>query len=297
MIGFAIVLSLLAMCWVPREPNKTFFIGALIGGVLGMIGKNKQAKEQRQQDAVDYERNRPITQVKEWETAGINPIMGLTSGAFVPSRQTAVGDRFSEAGAFFAEAADQFGERHLKETAIKQENSALKKELDRTQKASEPSEFRRNIDRLPGVASTRSAPESSVRPITVKKGEFKIEGEANRLEIEKGGSPKDESIYEMDLPFVGKYHSSRPMFSDRIEGYAGDLWSLPYIAAQQVEDLWHNAKGDYFDVNRQEWTPLIRGARPEPKGTNKARIRGPKAERMSEQTLDFMKSNYPTAFD
>lgn len=134
-LGVLICLVLLAACWVPREPNKALFWGALIGGAVSLIGGAKNRKAQREANAA----NSPAGQVAQWEAAGINPLFGISSGGYVPQQAASMGDSFAAAGAQFGQAFDQDKEQELRETNLELQNDKLRKQLDQLAKPSEPS--------------------------------------------------------------------------------------------------------------------------------------------------------------
>ena len=144
-LWIALVLYLLLGCFVPRDPTQCNFIGSLIGGALGLLGASKQRKEQRRIN----EANRPVNQVREWEEAEINPIFGLSSGSYVPHQAASIGDAYSEAGARFGQAFDQYRAEKLAQTELKQENTKLREKLDAIYDAGEVSYLKQYAGLLP----------------------------------------------------------------------------------------------------------------------------------------------------
>ena len=78
--GVFIALLLFAMCWVPRNPNQCNFWGAVVGGVLGLIGSSKNNKATKAAHASDTYNNSPQGIRANAEEAGFNPLTVLNSG-------------------------------------------------------------------------------------------------------------------------------------------------------------------------------------------------------------------------
>lgn len=134
-LGVLICLALLAACWVPREPNKALFWGALIGGAVSLIGGAKNRKAQKEANAA----NSPVGQVAQYEAAGLNPVPFMLGGGYIPQQSASMGDSFAAAGAQFGQALDQNKEQELRETNLELQNDKLRKQLDALAKPSEPS--------------------------------------------------------------------------------------------------------------------------------------------------------------
>lgn len=237
-LAIIITLILLASCWVPREPDKMLFWGAVVGAVASYVGGRKKAKDQKKANAA----NSPAGQVAQWEDAEINPAFGISSGGYIPQQASTIGDSFAQAGAIFGEGLERDHAQKLEQTETKKENRELRKQLDKLSRPKTAGHLETNKLPLPGEKAT-----------TLKPGEFKKDGEADRLDIDAGGSPSEASIYEMDLPIVGTISTSRPMFGERSEGYAGDIGQIPLVGAQMITDLAQNARGMRFNPQTQEW--------------------------------------------
>lgn len=119
-------LFLIAACWVPRDPSQCNFIGALIGAGASLIGGALNRREQRKANADA----KPKEQVREWEAAGINPILGITKGSYIPPQAASIGDSFATAGSQLARALELDQEKDLRETELSKENDKLREKLD-----------------------------------------------------------------------------------------------------------------------------------------------------------------------
>lgn len=133
-ILFLSALFLLIAVWLPREPTKCNFIGALIGAGASLIGGALNRKAQKKANAA----NSPVGQVAQYEAAGLNPVPFMLGGGYIPQQATSIGDSFATAGGIFAEHIATKKERNLRETQIELENERLKKELDKLARPSEP---------------------------------------------------------------------------------------------------------------------------------------------------------------
>lgn len=121
-------------------------LGALIGGAFSLINgaANRSAKRRAN------EANRPINQVAEWEAAGINPLFGISSGGYIPHAAESFGDAFSVAGQHFQEYLDaKKNPDKVKETETRQENTQLKKQLDKLAKPVEKTHLAKHGGALP----------------------------------------------------------------------------------------------------------------------------------------------------
>lgn len=148
-LSIIVTLFLIAACWVPRDPNKAMFwgavAGAVIGGGLSLIGGAKDRKAQAKANSA----NLPVNQVKQWEKAGINPAFGISQGQWIPQQAASVGDSYARAGSLFADAGQSIDRELLERTAIKKENTKLRETLDKVTKKSEKSEFQKRAASLP----------------------------------------------------------------------------------------------------------------------------------------------------
>lgn len=120
-------------------------LGPLIGAGASLLGGALNRKAQRKAN----EANRPINQVREWEAAGINPIVGITSGAYIPHQAASIGDSFSRAGGAFQRGLEFNHEQELRETELSQENERLKGVLDDLAKPVNPGHIQKYGEVLP----------------------------------------------------------------------------------------------------------------------------------------------------
>lgn len=144
MVALSLIL-LLALVWVPRNPNQCNFIGALIGAGASLIGGALNRKGQKKANAA----NSPVGQVAQWEQAGINPLFGISSGGYVPQQASTFGDSFAKAGSQFANAVSLAKEQDLRETNLELQNEKLRMQLDELAKPTEPSHLARYGGILP----------------------------------------------------------------------------------------------------------------------------------------------------
>lgn len=110
-------------------------LGAVVSAGASLIAGNKNRKAAKAANAA----NRPIQQVKEWEKAGINPIMGITQGQWIPHQGVSMGDAFAAAGGHIARGLELQHQEDLEETELKKENEELRKQLDNVAMRGEPS--------------------------------------------------------------------------------------------------------------------------------------------------------------
>lgn len=118
---------------------------ALIAAGASLIGGKMIADSQDRANRA----NSPKKQVRSWEAAGINPIVGITQGQFIPQQAVSMGDAFASAGSQFANgmrAKQGETEQALRETQLELQNDVLRKQLD---EASKP-EVLTNMERFTG---------------------------------------------------------------------------------------------------------------------------------------------------
>lgn len=165
MLFYVVLFLLLSALLSPRDPNRCNFIGALVGGALGLIGARKDRKAQQQAN----EANRPVNQVAEWEAAGINPIFGISSGGYIPHQAAQIGDSYATAGARFGQALDMRKEQKLRETNLELENQRLSKHLDELANPSEPSHMDQygGILPLPSFGGSRAGTQVSRQGVSL----------------------------------------------------------------------------------------------------------------------------------
>lgn len=106
--------------------------GSLLGG---LFNRNAQRAANNA--------NSPAAQVKAWEKAGINPLVGITRGQFIPQQAASIGDAFASAGAQFASVFNDDTEQELRETQLELQNEALRKQLDEVARPSPASNVQR----------------------------------------------------------------------------------------------------------------------------------------------------------
>jgi hypothetical protein len=179
---------------------------ALIGAGASLIGGAANRKAQRRANAA----NRPVKQVRQWEEAGINPLFGISSGAYIPYQATSIGDSFATAGGIFAQHLSETKEQELRETQIELENEKLKKELDELAKPSEPS----HLDRYRGVLPLPSQGEltrgSNVAPVVGETPErLRLASDGDRDDQLSGRSPRDGAVR-----IGGGWWKTNPWYSD-----------------------------------------------------------------------------------
>lgn len=119
------------------------FLGAAVSAGAALAGANKNAKAIEAANKA----NRPKAQVRQWEKAGINPVFGLTSGAYVPHQAATVGDAYAHAGAAIQKALNLHHDDVLAETELKKENEKLKEQLAEVVTPREPT----NMERYGGL--------------------------------------------------------------------------------------------------------------------------------------------------
>ena len=186
--------------------------GALIGGML----------DRRAQRAAN-KASTPQAQVKAWEKAGINPLFGLTSGAFVPPAAVSMGDSFATAGGAIGRGLELQHEDDLKKTALAQENEALKGALADMSRVRTPSAMSQYGGRI--LRSSDADDEET-------------DGQA----VDSFGNDRTTG---MDL--AGLRFSSDPSTSDVeiAENRYGDIMAAPFGLVAFGRDLGHSM-GDAF---------------------------------------------------
>lgn len=290
-LGIAGALFLLICCFIPRDPTQCNFIGALVGGALGLIGASKQRKEQRRIN----EANRPVNQVREWEEAGINPLFGISSGGYVPYQAASIGDAYSVAGARFGQAIDQFREEKLAQTELKKENTALKEKLDELATPRIPSYLSQYgaIIPVPTIGGTNAQAVQNgnrrsgvVSPVSGGGGSVDSLGATSDVapgrDVEVSPYTSGSGLTEINNRFTNGIV---------VPGSDGEPWGIDEVAtylAVGVPQMWWD-----FQTNEKYWKD---GTFMNPA----SRRTGPKPEKANTKTKayrDFMKSAYPTAFD
>lgn len=127
----------------------------------GLFNRNAQKKANKA--------NLPTAQVAAWEDAGINPIMGITQGQWIPQQAVSMGDSFANAGGALARGMELNHEEELANTGIRKENEELKEALSDLSKRRELSNIEKiGINPLPSSVQTDmgTVPMSDVRSPT-----------------------------------------------------------------------------------------------------------------------------------
>lgn len=99
--------------------------GPLIGAAASLIGGSQDRKAQQAANLA----NSPVEQRKQFEKAGINPIVGMSNGMYIPQVAASMGDSFANAGAQISSGLDTLHDRELAETALENENETLRENL------------------------------------------------------------------------------------------------------------------------------------------------------------------------
>lgn len=118
---------------------------ALIGGAFNLFGGKKNRDAQRDANAA----NSPEGQVAAWEAAGINPVMGITQGQWIPQQALSMGDSFANAGNALARGMELNHQEQLAQTGLRKENEELREALSELSKRPEPSNMERFGSQLP----------------------------------------------------------------------------------------------------------------------------------------------------
>lgn len=108
---------------------------AVISAASSLYGGKKDREAIEKANAA----NTPTAQVKAWESAGINPIMGLTQAQYVPQQAALIGDSFANAGNALANGMNILHDDQVRETAVFKENEKLREALDDATKPRERS--------------------------------------------------------------------------------------------------------------------------------------------------------------
>lgn len=122
-----------------------FLLPAAVSAGASLINGSKNRKAQQAAN----EANTPQAQVAGWEAAGINPIMGITQGQWIPQQAVTMGDSFANAGAALSRGMELNHEEQLAQTGLRKENEELRESLNELSKRREPSNMERFGDRLP----------------------------------------------------------------------------------------------------------------------------------------------------
>ena len=271
-------------------------IGALIGAGSSLLGGILGNRAEKKATARQNEYNKPINVRARAEEGGFNPLLWAGQGNI----QTQASGGGALLGNSIANAGLAIADGLTSEKKLKIERERLEMDKTRLEKLIQNATIRprvggiysgnRHTPKLSNRPSVGAGAAGNKPPIYMAKAPeaLKSPTEAERLDLDKGGAVKDRSIYEMDVPVFGKIHTSRPMWGERVEGYAGDVVGAPFIVPQLLSDLFHNAKNEYFDANRQEWLPKGK-FKLEPKGSKRATIRHPSG--LSERRADKKETN------
>lgn len=207
---------------------------ALIGGATSLVGGAMNRKAQREANAA----NRPTEQVREWEEAGINPLFGISSGAFIPHQAASIGDSFATAGGRIARAFELQHEDQLRETELQKENTKLREQLDELATPRRPGYIQQYGDvlPLPSVGDENVSPEVSRKDVSV-------------AGIRADGPQSDASRDLVITTPYGELHSD-PNWTpyQEFEDEFGDLAGLVYSAVRGA-DLVADTLGRAYSVN------------------------------------------------
>ncbi|WP_281954273.1 hypothetical protein [Pseudophaeobacter arcticus] len=151
--GVLISLLLIAMCWVPRNPNQCNFWGAVIGGALGLLGSLKNNKDTKAAHTSDTYNNSPQGIRANAEEAGFNPLSVLTSGR---SFGAGYSPTFENAGVHLGRAVEAgltaMDRQKIKVTQLKNQNQRLTRQVERTTfDAKSPSVYDRRRADVQGI--------------------------------------------------------------------------------------------------------------------------------------------------
>lgn len=119
--------------------------------LFGLAASAYAAKKNSKAIDKSNKANLPSNQVKEWEKAGINPLVGITQGQWISQQaNTAIGDAFLETGLSTTQAAiQQMNAEKLQETQLKHENQMLEKRLKVLDRNQEPTNMQKYGDLIP----------------------------------------------------------------------------------------------------------------------------------------------------
>lgn len=242
LLTLLIGLLVIASFWVPRDPNKTLFLGALIGAGASLIGGALNRRADKKANAA----NSPVGQVKQWEAAGINPAFGISSGAYIPQRSTSIGDSFAEAGSIFGEAVARDHAEKLKETETKKENAKLRQELDKIAKGSGPSEYQRYAGVLPlPSAGQVTAPSGAVSENGFPKVERPFEVEAGSGGVDMAGNPVTNLSFGGKLWEADANQSDAEMVETRYGDFAQELFGFGTLLSDVNKNIIRPAVDQY----------------------------------------------------
>lgn len=131
--GVLISLLLLAMCWVPRNPNQCNFWGAVIGGALSLVGSLKNNKSSKAAHASDTYNKSPQGIRANAEEAGFNPGFVMSQGR---SYGAGYSPTFENAGVHLGRAVEAgitgLQQQKLKVTQLKNQNQRLNRLVEKT---------------------------------------------------------------------------------------------------------------------------------------------------------------------
>lgn len=300
LISIAVTLLLLLCCFVPRDETQCNFIGAVIGGVAGLIGASKQRKENRRVN----EANRPVNQVREWEEAGINPLFGISSGGYIPHQAASIGDSYATAGARFGQAIDAARAEKLEQTELKQENRELREKLDELATPRVPSYMSQYgaIMPLPTIGDTDAR--SDVARSTANRTAVRDRDYGYRSTGSKTGTHDPALDYQ--APDYGVIQAdgagatsivTNPGYVEHLGQFYGDEVADFEGAINYAKDWWYGQViGDAY-IPGWGWESQMLRPKKRPATITYRANRPPKANTKSKAYRDFMKDAYPTAFD
>jgi hypothetical protein len=232
---------------------------ALISGAFSLFGGKKNRDAQRDANAA----NSPEGQVAAWEAAGINPVMGITQGQWIPQQAVSMGDSFANAGNALARGMELNHEEQLAQTGLRKENEELREALSELSKRPEPSNMERFGSQLPiGDLDARIdqaygvSPESrhldgvsfgsgGRSPNAVTKQTLFF---APDREIER--SPVQDTSLMMTVDNAVTRHLGTPLTFLGEDGDPLDIWQLAAMGLQAAPQL-----GYYLYKNRTDAAP------------------------------------------
>jgi len=120
-------------------------IPALIGAGASLLGGLFDRSAQNKANAA----NRPASQVKQWEEAGINPRFGISQGQYIPVQATSIGDSFANAGNQIADGMRYEMEEKARQTELRKQNQQLQETIVKLKRGSQPGHLQRYGSKLP----------------------------------------------------------------------------------------------------------------------------------------------------
>lgn len=183
--------------------------GAFLGGIFDRRAQSRANKA-----------NTPYAQVKSWEKAGINPLVGITQGQYIPQQANSIGDLFATAGGIWGDAVANKPEAKLRETQLELQNQLLKKELDATVEPREPSAMQRFGGGLPLADEALSVP---------------VLGSPEGSATIEEGIPTLSNVADLDGTFYSKPNVKDAAIWAERYGEPGEILGALHVAISDVE--------------------------------------------------------------